>query len=58
MTDTQKNFSSGTLLMSDTPEDWGPPEAPLDMPCQDLAPRMWRFDLFSVVRQFLPRQNV
>lgn len=58
MTDTLHNTGAEGLLASDAPDTWGPPDAPLDMPCQDLTPRMSRFDLAHFVRQILPGLRV
>ncbi|MEC7762370.1 MAG: hypothetical protein VX874_10730 [Pseudomonadota bacterium] len=45
-------------LISEEPEGWAPPEAPLDMPEQTLERRAIRLDLTHLVRMMLPRQRI
>jgi hypothetical protein len=46
------------VLISEEPQGWAPPEAPLDMPEQMLERRPMRLDLSQFVRMMLPRQRV
>lgn len=45
-------------LISEEPDGWAPPEAPLDMPEQSLERREMRFDVTQIFRMMLPRQRV
>lgn len=46
------------VLNGDEPETWAPREAPLDMPCQDVEPRLRLLDLAQVLRLILPGQRI
>lgn len=58
MTDTLHQARFEPVLISEGPEGWGPPEAPLDMPRQELEPRSGRFEFAQLLRVFLPGQHI
>lgn len=58
MTDTMQQAGTCRTRVSDNPATWGPPDAPLDMPCQVLESRSGRFDLGQLLRLILPGQSV
>lgn len=44
--------------VADDPLHWGPPDAPLDMPCQVLEDRLGRFDPVQWFRLIFTGQQV
>ncbi|MCW3783580.1 hypothetical protein OM960_18735 [Defluviimonas sp. CAU 1641] len=57
MTDTLHQARTETVLMSEGPGSWDPPEAPLDMPRQDLERGSGRFWFARLFRALQPGQH-
>lgn len=51
MIDTIHHNSAAKTCMAENPAKWGPPEAPLYMPVQNLTPAPLRFKLAAQLRQ-------
>lgn len=49
MSDANPTTNRSASPLSDNPTDWGPPEAPLFMPVQNLTPTPIRFRFFTQV---------
>ncbi|MCU9849456.1 hypothetical protein OEZ60_15760 [Defluviimonas sp. WL0024] len=58
MTETLHQARAETVLIPEDPRFWGPPEAPLDMPRQELERRSGRFEFAQLFRLFLPGQHI
>ena len=58
MTETLHQLVTEPALISEEPEAWSPPDAPLDMPCQDIEPRFGGFELVHLLRLLLPGQRI
>jgi hypothetical protein len=58
MTEPLHDAGARPALQYDDPETWAPREAPLDMPCQDVEPRLRLIDLAQVLRLILPGQRI
>ncbi|MEB8386652.1 hypothetical protein OO012_05365 [Rhodobacteraceae bacterium KMM 6894] len=53
MSETRHHISTAMTGISDDPSTWGPPEAPLHMPVQNLSPAPVRFGFVTHLRQVL-----
>jgi hypothetical protein len=53
MTKITLQNDAGTACIGDNPEAWGPPEAPLDMPIQNLTPAPIDLKIADQVRHLL-----
>lgn len=49
---------TGSGLLCDDPATWGPPEAPLDMPYQQLERSPRRFDILMQLRLLFTGQRI
>lgn len=58
MTNTLRQHGHDMASSTDEPEAWAPPSAPLDMPRQDIEPRLRGFDLVQILRLMLPGQRI
>lgn len=58
MKDVWENDGPVRAMISDEPEGWAPPEAPLDMPPQVLETPAVGLDLGQIFRMILPRQRI
>jgi hypothetical protein len=53
MTKTTHQSEAGNASISDNPDTWGPPAAPLDMPLQCLAPAPAGLKITNQIRHLL-----
>ena len=58
MTETTDQNGSRNALVSDNPAAWAPPEAPLDMPIQELERRSGSFSFLNQLRFLMTGQHV